>query len=164
MQYFFWNIFGTPNNVTKSGPSDPVFITNISQKKQEQVWEHPWNIWFSYLRIWISENCGRYVYLTLWLFMFLILKFWNMNMKFEIVNCEAFKLLDFPLVYWSRTPEFLVFSKTKSFQNQIVCHHAVFWMSLDPSGNITNRVPKTGSNRAQNTATKLSESVVFFVF
>ena len=47
----FWNIFGTTENVTKSGPSDPAFITNIFQKIQEthgdsleqydfHIWEH----------------------------------------------------------------------------------------------------------------------------
>ena len=31
-----WNIFGTTKPVTKSGTSDPVFITKILQKIQEQ--------------------------------------------------------------------------------------------------------------------------------
>ena len=59
----FWNIFGTTKNVAKSGPSDPVFITKILQKykKDGSILEKSD---FSYLRIWNSENIGRYVYLT----------------------------------------------------------------------------------------------------
>ena len=45
----FWNIFGTTNNATKSGPSDPVFITKVLHKLKE-IWQHPYNIFF------ISEN------------------------------------------------------------------------------------------------------------
>ena len=42
LQYFL-NMFGSTENVTKSGPSEPVVITKILQKMQEQygnVLEH----------------------------------------------------------------------------------------------------------------------------
>ena len=50
---FRWMISGTTKNVTKSRPSDPVFITKILQKIQEHLKEQPWNILF--LHIWEYE-------------------------------------------------------------------------------------------------------------
>ena len=52
-QYFltFWMNFGTSNLFTKSGPSDPLFITGTLQKIQVQRPIHLWKILFSYLNI-----------------------------------------------------------------------------------------------------------------
>ena len=40
LQYFVHD-FGSDQNVTKSGPSDSVFITKIFPTIQEQLWGHP---------------------------------------------------------------------------------------------------------------------------
>ena len=81
----FCMISGTSKNVPKSGPSDPVFITEIFEK-HKKIWERLWTTLLSYLRIWNPENVGRcaYMFLKLW-----TLKIWNSdNFKMEIWNAE----------------------------------------------------------------------------
>ena len=87
----FWNMFGTTKNVTKYGPSDP-------------VWEHPWNI-FSYLRTWNSDSFGRYVCLTFW--NYLKIEKWTLenemldNKIHEIRNLKSWKLEIWTFVNWT---------------------------------------------------------------
>ena len=56
----FWMISGTSKKSTTSGPSDPVLITNIFQKIQENTGASL-EYYVSYLRTCNSENRGRYV-------------------------------------------------------------------------------------------------------
>ena len=37
----FWMISATSKNSTKSGPSDPVFVTATFQNRQGNLWAHP---------------------------------------------------------------------------------------------------------------------------
>ena len=89
----FWNIFGTTKDVTKCGPSDPVFITKIF-KKYKKIWEPLWTIIF-----FICEN------LKLWkcwkvsvpnFSMFNVFKSWN----YEVLNLRNCEILKFPNVYF----------------------------------------------------------------
>ena len=60
LQYFlydFWNF----KEFTKSGPSEPVFITHVLLKIQD-IWEHSYHILFSYLRISVLGNFRKSVY------------------------------------------------------------------------------------------------------
>ena len=77
----FWNIFGTTGNVTKYGPSEPVFITKILQQIQDFLWGHPWKV-SSYLRTLIYEAFGRSVYIA-----FRVFYFW----KFETLKLRTLK-------------------------------------------------------------------------
>ena len=87
----FWNIFGTTQNVTKSGPSDPVFITKTLLKSKNNYGDIFGTYYVSYLRIWNSEN-GRYMYQTFWNFVIwtvenLKIQIWKHdNLKNEIWN------------------------------------------------------------------------------
>ena len=95
----FWMISRTSKNVTKSGPSDPVFITTIFQRIHENMGTSMKHIIFK------SDN------LTFWKFrnvcvpnfacscVFDILKLWNL--KFEIVNFEISKFQIPTFEIWS---------------------------------------------------------------
>ena len=65
----FWMISGATKNVTKSGPLDPIFITKIFQKKQEQYGNILGKYYF---HIWESEILGNVCVPNL-------LKFWNLR-------------------------------------------------------------------------------------
>ena len=87
----FWNIFGTTNKSTKSGPPDPVFITKVLQKYTKDIGASS-EILFSYLRIWHFDFRGRSVYLAFWKFG---------NRKFENESWELNHLKIWNLETWT---------------------------------------------------------------
>ena len=83
-------MFGTTKKLTKSGPSDPIFITKILKRIQEndgRIIEKLHHL--SYLRIRNSENVGRCAYLT-----FVEIESWEFEVfeNFKIVTLGILNL------------------------------------------------------------------------
>ena len=100
----FWMISGTSKTSTKSGPSDPEFLTKIFQR-HKKIWEHPWNILFVYR--WDSEVLKRLEGLCTYI---LIFKFWFPKVLFceiwsyRILFSETLKSWNFEiwtLMHWA---------------------------------------------------------------
>ena len=85
----FWSIFGTTKKVTKSGPSDPVIITKILQKRIGNILKNimfvseslkHWNCWKVCAPICL--NC--FPFWKLESLKFENLNLWNMNWKLKV--------------------------------------------------------------------------------
>ena len=137
----FWMILKTSKKSTKYGPSDPVFITKILQKIQEQLWEHPWEILF--LHIWDSEilKNGRSVYLTCRLSNFY---FWH----FDLLKFRKFEISSFEILKFGNSETYVVV-----FFAKIHCWEFVnceFWMLIKTLKFWTFGISKTDNSNDED--------------